>query len=439
MRRGRGSARDALSALDQVVASGSADAARPELAAGARCAGRRRRGPGAGRAERAAGRRLGPAAAGDRADRRPPPGLPRRAGARAVRGVRDRRSSGSRRWPRRWDWPGWCAAWRSWVTRWSTCGRRPTPRWCSRSPPCVPCGRTSTREWRRCRSGSACSSASRLGAPPPSPVRARPPERRRVTGRRVGRRPSGRRPAPAPSVRPAEVGRRPSIGAVRRSQGAAALLGLGAGPRRRGTRPIPRRPSTARPPPGPTAATPSRHGRSRQPDRGLGRRHPAYPAGTGQGPLQRRRSSRSTSGAHFALPNAAHRDQCAGAGPRWRRRSPRTSVPRYPGARHRRRPWHRRRHPAAARPPACRHGGPGSRGRRSSEVDRRDFDAGDVEDGVHRSGIGRRGAPPAGLPRRQRGRRLGDVHRSRSAPSSTSSAACPASGRSRPSASPSTS
>ena len=32
MRRGRGSARDALSALDQVVASGSADAARPELA-----------------------------------------------------------------------------------------------------------------------------------------------------------------------------------------------------------------------------------------------------------------------------------------------------------------------------------------------------------------------------------------------------------------------
>jgi DNA polymerase-3 subunit gamma/tau len=33
VRRGRGSARDALSALDQVVASGSADAARPELAA----------------------------------------------------------------------------------------------------------------------------------------------------------------------------------------------------------------------------------------------------------------------------------------------------------------------------------------------------------------------------------------------------------------------
>src|SRR6516225_4505272 len=32
VRRGRGSARDALSALDQVVASGSADAARPELA-----------------------------------------------------------------------------------------------------------------------------------------------------------------------------------------------------------------------------------------------------------------------------------------------------------------------------------------------------------------------------------------------------------------------
>ena len=33
VRRGRGSARDALFALDQVVASGSADAARPELGA----------------------------------------------------------------------------------------------------------------------------------------------------------------------------------------------------------------------------------------------------------------------------------------------------------------------------------------------------------------------------------------------------------------------
>ena len=31
VRRGRGSARDALSALDQVAASGSADEARPEL------------------------------------------------------------------------------------------------------------------------------------------------------------------------------------------------------------------------------------------------------------------------------------------------------------------------------------------------------------------------------------------------------------------------
>ena len=43
MRRGRGSARDALSALDQVVASGSADAARPELAQVLDAAGRRRR------------------------------------------------------------------------------------------------------------------------------------------------------------------------------------------------------------------------------------------------------------------------------------------------------------------------------------------------------------------------------------------------------------
>ena len=90
--------------------------------------------------ERAAGRRLGPPAAGDRADRRPAPGLPRRAGARAVRGVGTVARSASVPLPRRWGWPAWCAAWRSWATRWSTSARRPTRRWSWRSPPSAPCG-----------------------------------------------------------------------------------------------------------------------------------------------------------------------------------------------------------------------------------------------------------------------------------------------------------
>ena len=65
----------------------------------------------------------------------------------------DRRWSASGRWPRRWDWPGSCAAWRSWATRWSTCVRRPTRRSCSRSRSCEPCGPTWTRAWRHCPSG----------------------------------------------------------------------------------------------------------------------------------------------------------------------------------------------------------------------------------------------------------------------------------------------
>ena len=88
VRRGRGSARDALSALDQVVASGSADAARPELAAVLDALADGDVSQVLVALERAPGRRLGASAAGHGADRRPPPGLPRRAGARTVHGVR---------------------------------------------------------------------------------------------------------------------------------------------------------------------------------------------------------------------------------------------------------------------------------------------------------------------------------------------------------------
>ena len=84
VRRGRGSARDALSALDQVVASGSADAARPELAGLVDALADSDVGSGPRRAQRPHGRRVGAAATGHRADRRPPPGLPRRARARTV-------------------------------------------------------------------------------------------------------------------------------------------------------------------------------------------------------------------------------------------------------------------------------------------------------------------------------------------------------------------
>ena len=87
VRRGRGSARDALSALDQVVASGSADAARPELAQVLDALADGDVGAGPRRPQCAVGRRLGSPAPGDRADRRPAPGLPGCAGARADRGV----------------------------------------------------------------------------------------------------------------------------------------------------------------------------------------------------------------------------------------------------------------------------------------------------------------------------------------------------------------
>ena len=105
--------------------------------------------------------------------------------------------------------------------------------------------------------------------------------------------------APAPARPPAEVARRPSIGAMRRSKETAA--------RRTPARADPRRRAAPPPPPASTgarrqgargataAAAPAGgvHGgdadaRSRQPHRGLGRRHPAVPAGEGQGSIRQR-------------------------------------------------------------------------------------------------------------------------------------------------------
>ena len=217
MRRGRGSARDALSALDQVVASGSADAARPELAAvldaladgdvgqvlvalSALLAG------GWGPQQLATEliddlRQVFLAALAPELCTVSGPSLERF------------RSS-----PKQWVWRGWCAAWRSSVTRWSTCVRRPTRRWSSRSRavravrPDLDSGMEALSErvsvLERAQSGRA-----RL--PPPG----------RVAGACRSRRsplppaPAAVAPeAPAAPRPPAEVARRPSLGAVRRSK-----------------------------------------------------------------------------------------------------------------------------------------------------------------------------------------------------------------------------
>ena len=87
VRRGRGSARDALSALDQVVASGTSDAARPELSSVILAVGQGSVADVLVSLERVAGRRLGAAAAGHRVGGRPAPGVPGCAGARPVRRV----------------------------------------------------------------------------------------------------------------------------------------------------------------------------------------------------------------------------------------------------------------------------------------------------------------------------------------------------------------
>ena len=87
VRRGRGSARDALSALDQVVASGSTDAARPELAAVLEALAGGDVSSVLVALSASARRWVGAPATGHGADRRPAPGLPRGTRTRAVHGL----------------------------------------------------------------------------------------------------------------------------------------------------------------------------------------------------------------------------------------------------------------------------------------------------------------------------------------------------------------
>ncbi len=240
--------------------------------------------------------------------------------------------------PRPWGWPASCAVWRFWATRWSTCARPPTRKWSSRSLRCGPCDPISTREPRRFPNGSACWSAPCPGRPR-SPGLALPPNRARPRGptrparrRRLPRRPSPRPPeAPTPEAPtpeppavprpPGEVARRPSIGAVRRSKEAAdATPSAGAT--------VPEAASAA-PEPAPGTKVPAPNA----PDVGGAKAGPAEPdhrldrdsltEAWGDGILRslparakaRYASGRFVSvddqGVHFALPNSAHRDQCA--------------------------------------------------------------------------------------------------------------------------------
>ena len=143
-------------------------------------------------------------------------------------------------------------------------------------------------------------------------------------------------PAAAGGSAPGDVGRRPSIGAVRRSQqapGAAAdRRAEAAAPIRRPVPPPPDatapRPAAAKPAAACTAAAPAAaRRRPGQPDRGLGRRHPALlPARAKALYSAGRFVTVDEQGAHFALPNAAHRDRVPTWSRRSRRRSPRTSA-----------------------------------------------------------------------------------------------------------------
>ena len=204
-----------------------------------------------------------------------------------------RRSSASAPSPKQWAWRGWCAAWKSSVTRSSTCARRPTRRWSSRSAPSEPCVRTSIRGWRPCRSGSVSWSA-RSPARPPSPARA---HRRRLPQRwsPLPWRPplSQRRSVRSPARRRKWRGDRPSVpcGAARKprpppSAGccacASASAGAGAPARRQGARGHHRGDCVSRD----GVRGGDTDARSRRPHRGLGRRHPAITAGEGQGSIR---------------------------------------------------------------------------------------------------------------------------------------------------------
>ena len=359
VRRGRGSARDALSALDQVVASGSADAARPELATVLDALAEGDVGPVLVALERAAGGRLGTPAAGHRAHRRPAPDLPRRAGPRAVRGVGP--IAPALHVAGRDDGPGAGGAQHG--------DPRPRAGRHARGPRRAGGARDRDRARRATRPRLGHGGALRAG------------ERAGALALRRPRLPSSRCRAPAalaaPSP-PAETRRSPP----RRQPPAEAGSGVprsvrcAAASRPRPSRPrrcrresdaaepdapvADRRPSRpARPPTVPTGADrtclarpdgvarPGR--RPRQPDRGVGRRHPPGAAGAGEGALQRRplrrggRAGRALRAAQRGPPRPlcrAHPDSRGGA---------RRALRHAGDARARHRREHRRRRPARTR------------------------------------------------------------------------------------------
>ena len=255
--------------------------------------GRRRRRVRARRRGRAARGGLGPPAAGGGAGRRAAAGLPADPRPRISPRPPAPTGRGSRRRGSRWGSARWSGEWRRWAAPRSRCATLPMPGSFSRSPWCASSVPSSTSPRRRLSSGWPVSSApsgrprrrSRLDPPgtaPPAPSSTAPPgtapPERPGEGRALGRRAAPLRPA--------------GSGAAKGSGGARASDRRALGGRRccRG--------ATL---PGP-----------RQRRRGLGRPHPAWPAGPGQGALQRRavrrgeRAGRPT----FALPNAAHRDRC---------------------------------------------------------------------------------------------------------------------------------
>ncbi len=200
-RQGGGSARDTLSALDQVVAAGGV---RPrsepldELVEALIDADTAGRWPPSPAPSRPAATRAAHRAARRPAARRLPvaDGTRPRAPARPA-GATWRRPGQA---PRRRRPP--CGPWRSSARRWSTSATHPTPGCCSTSPSCGSPTRTPTRRRPRCSPASSGSSGpSRRSGAPTGPAAAR--VLRRGPRRHQARRwPSPDRPRASPAPRP---------------------------------------------------------------------------------------------------------------------------------------------------------------------------------------------------------------------------------------------